>query len=553
MKHHVLRILLAVFAFVVTGGLVHYEFKRNSEEKAQTVSFQVGEEVIGTWEDEGVHYLFLPSYADMDAVELMPYSPAFEIPSLGITVSGNTGLKGLPLKQELDCVLNDSGEAFRLYIMQSEHLPAVFIETATGSLERIRENKEYRETGGLVVINADGKQEIDIALKAIGGRGNTSFAGYEKKPYSLTLSKEASLLGLPAGEKYALISNASDPSLIRNDLTRQMEETMGIAYSHSGRFVDLYINEEYQGNYYLCDTIEIGAERINITDMETPMELVYQQSNVEAVETYETPYCKGKIFETNLSDITGGYLLEREYAERFEHEYEQMGSGFVTEGEEHFVVKSPAYCSKEQIEYIYSYVNEAEKAILSKDGINPDTKKSYREYIDTDGFVKKYLTEEISKNYDGGVTSSYFYKDSEANGGKLCPGPGWDYDMSWGNYVEWMEYFSADPEGISKLDFHTYATAWYVSLYEKEEYLSLVKRYYKEKAEPFLEELLNEKIQWYETHLEVSAAMNEIRWRKELAQNPYYTTREECFGELRAFIEDRKEYLDGQWLLGETR
>ena len=46
--------------------------------------------------------------------------------------------------------------------------------------------------------------------------------------------------------------------------------------------------------------------------------------------------------------------------------------------------------------------------------------KSYQDYIDVDSFVKKYLTEEVSKNYDAGVSSSYFFKDSDLNGGKLC-------------------------------------------------------------------------------------------------------------------------------------
>ncbi|MBR5579589.1 MAG: hypothetical protein IKW28_11445, partial [Lachnospiraceae bacterium] len=136
------------------------------------------------------------------------------------------------------------------------------------------------------------------------------------------------------------------------------------------------------------------------------MDLIYTYNNYQAEEIYETPVAKARIMSVALEDITGGYLLEREYADRYFHEYEQMGSGFITDGKEHFVVKNPSYCSEEQIEYIRSFVNQAEAAILDSCGRNPQTQKSYKDYIDMESFVKKYLTEEVSKNYDGGVSSS---------------------------------------------------------------------------------------------------------------------------------------------------
>ena len=155
--------------------------------------------------------------------------------------------------------------------------------------------------------------------------------------------------------------------------------------------------------------------------------------------------------------------------------------------------------------------------------------------------------EEISKNYDAGVSSSYFYKDSDANGGKLCAGPGWDYDMSMGNYVEWMEEFSADPTGISELAFHTYASSWYTELYKKEEFYKLIEEYYWKSAEPFLQELLNGGIERYQEILEASSKMNEIRWQEELDKNPYYKNRKQTFRELKEFLTVRKDYLDESW------
>jgi len=239
--------------------------------------------------------------------------------------------------------------------------------------------------------------------------------------------------------------------------------------------------------------------------------------------------------------------MEREYEQRFWLEYEEIGSSFVTAQKEHFVMKDPKYCSVEQIEYIYQYVNDAEKALMSEEGIHPENGKSYEEYLDVDSFVKKYLVEEVTKNYDAGVSSSYYYKDSDRNGGKLFAGPGWDYDMSLGNYVEWMEEFSGDPTGISKLAYHTYASPWHAKLYEKEEYYEKVKEYYREYVSPFLEEFLTVGIWEYQSELAASARMNQVRWEEELKENVYYENRAETFFDLKEFVTKRKMYLDEAW------
>ena len=551
MKEHIGRIVLLLFSITAIVILIRSEYKK--EEVAQTTGFyfQIGEEIIRTWENDDVHYLFLPSFVSEEDIVLTAYSPEFYIISQGKKISHNESLIGILTGKKVSCQFAQSGEKFKLCVWKSENMPALFIDTQSGGIEELKADKEYVVSGTVRAVRADGMWEEKQALTTIGGRGNTSFAGYEKKPFSITLNEAASILGLPEGQKYALISNASDPSLIRNDMARRMEMALELPFSHAGQFVDLYVNGEYEGNYYLCDDIEIGEKRVNIHNMETIMDLIYNTRNYESEEVYETDTLKAKKIQVNPKDITGGYLVEREYVQRYEYEYADISSGFITDDKEHFVVKNPRYCSVEQIEYISGYVNEAEKAILSPDGKNPETGKHYKDYIDVDSFVKKYLVEEISKNYDAGVSSSYFYKDSDLNGGRLCAGPGWDYDMSLGNYVDWMEEFSADPTGISELAFHTYASSWYTKLYSKPEFYSMIEEYYWNLAEPFLQEMLESGIDSYQEELEASAKMNEIRWQEELEKNPYYKNRQQTFVDLKKFLAARKAYLDEAWKLEE--
>ena len=547
MKEHLGKIVLAVFSLCLIWGLITSEYKCKSKTEETSIYFRVGKEVIQAWKKEGVYYLFLPSYVDKEEISLVSYSA-----KISLWVNGKDLIKdgkmGEVLEEEvIQGQFLETGENFELCVLQSENLPAIFIETKFGEVSDLKADKELQVSGAIVCVDSEGNRTGKLGLKAIGGRGNTSFAGYEKKPFSITLEKECELAGLPTGRKYALISNASDPSLVRNDLARRMEVALNLPFSRTGQFVDLYINGEYEGNYYLCNEIEIGEQQINIENMEAVMDLFYQKSGYEVEEIYENEAVKARKLEVFPTDITGGYLLEREYGERFRLEYETMGSGFVTDRKEHFAVKSPKYCSIEQIKYISDYVNQTEKAIVSKDGINPDTQKSYEEYLKLDSFVKKYLVEEITKNYDAGVSSSYYYKDSDKNGGKLAAGPGWDYDMSLGNYVEWMEDFSADPTGISELEHHLYASDWYAKLCEKEKFGQAVKADYWEYVEPFLREMLVSGLEEYQNMLENSSNMNHVRWEEELEKNIYYENRKQTFLELKEFIAVRKAYLDETW------
>jgi len=67
---------------------------------------------------------------------------------------------------------------------------------------------------------------------------------------------------------------------------------------------------------------------------------------------------------------------------------------------------------------------------------------------------------ELSRNVDGYRLSAFLYKEKDSDGGKLCAGPVWDYNFSYGNvdyYDTWLiegwqlRYFS-DNEEFHQLD-----------------------------------------------------------------------------------------------------
>ncbi len=541
------RIIIILLCLAGIGGFVYLDNMEEVNNAKMELSFYLGDEVVRAWEGEDAYYLFLPSYADINSIRLTTYSSEFEVMSTGERIGQKDSLSGFSCDEKYICRSLSTKEEFVLYIMKSQNLPTVFMETDSGTIEHIWADKEIEENGKIRLLSQDGELLYKGGLKSVKARGNYSFDNYNKKPFSITLKEEVSLLGLGAGQKYVLLSNASDPTLIRNDIARKLEAALETEYDNIGRFVDLYANGNYLGNYYLCEKIGIGEERIAVTDLEEQMDLIYRKSNYESFEEYDSNYTHAKYMDGLPEDITGGYLLEREFVDRYRLEYWENPSGFVTEGGEHFFVKSPMYCSVEQIEYLRNYMNEVEEAILSPEGLCMATGKSYKDYIDVDSFVKKYLVEEITKNYDAGISSTFFYKDKDSVDARIKAAPIWDADMSLGCYLEWMEELAADPEGLTKLALHTHASPWYEALYEKEEYYQKVLEYYADSAEPFLDELTENSLESYKQELAASAAMNEIRWKMDFYNNKYFEDRDTEFEQLKDYIEKRKDFLDSVW------
>ncbi len=513
------RIIKAALILIITGiiatiGII--EVNSNSySDKNYYYAIADGEE-IEMFEKDGVYYLFLPSYLDAEDVRL----------------SGNA--KKLP--------------ADKICIMESDNIATVYINLKNGFLSEIYEDEAFTLSGEIRTVYADGREDKDLKLSSFHGRGNYSWNTWDKKSFSIGLKEENSLLGLSLGYNYALLSNASDPTLIRNDIAHGLEEAAGREYYVKGEFADLYVNGEYLGNYYLCPTVEVGKDRIDISNLEESMDAVYHKSNKNAFDSIEEDRYKAVDMEEYVEDITGGYVVEGEFVERYEAELEENKGAFVTESGECFVVKSPSYISEKQAIYLADRFDEAERAILSKESIDSVSGKRLDELVNLESIAKRYLVEEIVKNYDGGVSSEYFYKDSDLTDGRISAGPGWDYDMSLGNYLDWMDYKHESAEGLTKLKNTSTDALWYEALYDKEDYKNIVTAVYKESCEPCLAELIDKGIDEYYDRLKASATMDAVRWSSMYENFGYRTADKNEYEKLKEYISVRKAFLDKEWI-----
>ena len=432
--------------------------------------------------------------------------------------------------------------------LYSEHIPAVFIETESGISDQINSDKNIKEPGTIKVLEPDGSFSLEHSLEYIKGRGNTSYTEFDKKPYQIKLTQDAPFLDMEPGKKWVFVSNSADSSLIRNALSRSLAGHLNLPQSEEGTFVDLYVNKEYVGNYYVVEKIEIQENRLLLSDLEKATE---HENETEDLSTYETAWTdttKAKQIPNDPEDITGGYLIERDFDNRFLKEVEINESYFITEAKECFIVRDPEYTSEAQIAYIDSYVQSVENAILSADGIDGTTGKSYRDLIDVDSFVRKYLLEEVTANYDGGVASSYFYKDSDTIDGRLYAGPVWDYDVSWGNSPAYLGQISTSPERLSRLASHSDSSVWFQSLYHKPEVYEKIVSCYAQEISPYLTLLADEILPMLDEITAASAAMDQVRWEEQYARNGYSGDRSEQITFIADYIKARKDFLDQAWI-----
>lgn len=432
--------------------------------------------------------------------------------------------------------------------LYSEHIPAVFIETESGTSDQINSDKNIKEPGTIKVLEPDGSFSLEHSLEYIKGRGNTSYTEFDKKPYQIKLTQEAPFLDMEPGKKWVFVSNSADSSLIRNALSRNLAGHLNLPQSEEGTFVDLYVNKEYVGNYYVVEKIEVQENRLLLSDLQKATE---HENETEDLSTYETAWTdttKAKQIPNDPEDITGGYLIERDFDNRFLKEVEINESYFITEAKECFIVRDPEYTSEAQIAYIDSYVQSVENAILSAEGIDGTTGKSYQDLIDVDSFVRKYLLEEVTANYDGGVASSYFYKDSDTIDGRLYAGPVWDYDVSWGNSPAYLGQISTSPERLSRLASHSDSSVWFQSLYHKPEVYEKIVSCYAQEISPYLTLLADEILPMLDEITAASAAMDQVRWEEQYARNGYSGDRSEQITFITDYIKARKDFLDRAWI-----
>ena len=273
-------------------------------------------------------------------------------------------------------------------ILISTGIPLVSIQTENN--QEIQNKEDWIPA----IMTIDGAEDsfwnIDELIISIRGRGNSTW-GQAKKPFAIKLEKKQSVLGMPKHKRWVLIANYLDNSFMKNVVAFDLSKKLGLDYTVRGEYVNLVLNGNYIGLYWLGEAIKIDSNRVNI-------------------------------------DAENDYLIEMDVY------YDEVWKFKSKIKELPYMIKNDDNMSEEKLTILQNGISDMEDVLYSEYFPYTDESKlvydeRYKDYIDINSFAKFYLVNEIM--YNGELChpkSSYFTFDSQS--GILHAGPVWDFDWA---------------------------------------------------------------------------------------------------------------------------
>lgn len=444
--------LCCIVTSLFIGGCSDDSFTQNVVVGPELLSVAIGDsEAVRT--DEETFQIRLPYGADLKNLH-----PEFSINGTSITLKGGQGVETVDFSNPVWFSVTAADGTTRDYrvVVHYSDLPILYITTPSP----IESKAEWTKQCSIEIWNAGEENGIyaDVQMK---GRGNTTWT-YPKKPYAIKLNKKEKVLGMPKHKRWVLLANYLDQTCMRNAVAFEIARRLpGLSWTPHGRFVDVVVNGEMQGNYYLCEHIKVDENRVNIAEI-TPTDIAGDA-------------------------VTGGYIFELDInfdeAFKFHTSHKNLPVMFKDPDEE---------IADEQFSYAQNYFNAIENILYG--GNHKD--ENVFDYIDMDSFIDWWLVHELSYNGDPyWPKSSYMNKDRN---GKLMAGPVWDFD--WGTFV-----LSSESARVANV-------IWYGELFKKPEFVTRVKErwnLYKENLEfvcPFIDETaadISESAVWNRTEWDI--------------------------------------------------
>lgn len=350
-------------------------------------------------------------------------------------------------------------------MIEGLNAPTICIEAASSNIQK----GVYTDCTVDVVSDVNKYNEKNRGAQ-IRGRGNSTWAYYEKKPYRLKFDEKVDLFGMGKAKDWILLANTVDMSMLRNFTVYKMaQQFSGLKYTTDCAFAHVYLNDDYLGLYLVVEQVEEGTNRVEIGDgtdgMGNPVE----------------PEDCGFLLECGNGGANDGQRVF------WPKSYKGVTVGSV-------VVKSPDadVITNDQVKYIQDYMNDVVEAIGKNDF---DT---LCDLVDIQSFVDSFICTEYILSGDMGYVF-FAYKEP---GGKLFLGPLWDYDQSSGisehggnNYRGWA---AASPH------------SWYTTLIKNDEFRALVVERWLEKYDYIhgIPDMLYETADYYAADIDA----NYTRW-----------------------------------------
>ena len=472
-----------------------------------SIYVEIDEYKINTYLTNNIYYLFIPQGVDISNLT-MNYTGNVTQVSSG-TIDTINGTINNNFSQKDTIVITANNVNYTVKVMQSD-LPSMSISLNGVTLSQINSgSKSTKYKNNSLVIKSKDNSEYDFSNSKveIKGRGNYTWQ-LPKKSYQIKFDDKYNILGMNKAKTWILLANYMDNSYARNKVAFDFAKNIGLKYTPNYKFIDLWIDGEYLGNYMLVEKIQVAKNRVELND----------------------DY--GIIAELDNTNYQGEILFRSNTSKTFF----TLKDSVADDTDETDSTSIAAFKSFE------NSVNEFEKYLYAD---NKDWNK-ITSMIDVESFIEYYFVQEFSEDPDGCRSSVFMYKDGTND--VIHMGPVWDYDSAFANYT------TEDLGGNSNIDYimniQKYMEAsndWYKQLFTIKEFREKVIKIYNEKVKQSLENINNEP----NANMIKSANMNDIVWKTLGKKSKFGRVNNQTYIEevryLNAWLQRRINYLNKRY------
>lgn len=258
--------------------------------------------------------------------------------------------------------------------------------------------------------NYNGKIGIEI-------RGSSSQYFFPKKSYGVEtksnslVTTDFSLLGMPEENDWILYAPYTDKTMIRDVLTYTLDASFG-HWSPRCRFVELFLNGNYEGVYVLMEKIKRNKNRVDIAKLTTTDNTGVDLTGGYIIKIDKITGSSGAGWYSSYSNVAGNTYYQYDYPK-------------------------PDVITTPQRTYIQNYTRSMETALYQEKFTGTG---SYHDFLNDSSFIDFMIINELAKNVDGYRLSSFLYKGKND---RMNCGPIWDFNLGYGNanyYNGWTPY-----------------------------------------------------------------------------------------------------------------
>lgn len=317
-----------------------------------------------------------------------------------------------------------SGTLPLLSITTEGRQPIVSKDSTLNATMTITVPKHYR-TFNNTVNGVFAEPAADISL-TIHGRGNATWKG-EIKPYKIKLDNKQELLGLPAHKHFALLPFAGYLNYLSGFGGLEVAKLFDW-WVPKVEPIELAINGEYRGKYYLTESIKIDRNRLNI----------YEQPDFNEHERF-IPYGWLIEIDNNPDPLTSISIIERD------------------DFELNVTHQVPERLSDPQRQWLTDEITRINDAIYRFDD-------SWAEFIDPASAARYFIIRELFWDPDGYAGSMYLHRDLGGDDEPWRFGPIWDIASGHNKKYSWVHESN-----------HHYGVHWFSALIKSELFMESVR------------------------------------------------------------------------------